>query len=487
MAKFELLMLLWQATIVLWVGAIGASVGSLINVLVYRLPLGLSVISPPSRCPSCGTKLGWRDNIPVLGWVVLRGKCRYCSNKISFEYPLIELIVGLLFAGLFLLWYVVPTDAAVLGIQIGQIRPEWALWDTNGRSLLPMNTWPEFLVLVTLMGSLVAMTLIDARTFTIPLILTWIPTIAAVLLYTAHALVIQLQGGDGLRFHALRQPWAIPIPWTKDQAGAPNAMLGWWWIGASLAAMVGLAVSLVLLKLGVLKQSFADYDEWEQQVLAEANEKRALEQQSSDEPGEDADTGPHDSSEEAEEELVGDNPELWIQYPHARREMFRELLFLGPAIALGLLGGLIATRLSGPWELDPSLGILVNGNMEAPLWLRVLAGVLMGYLIGGAVVWGVRIFGTIAFGKEAMGLGDVHLLAAIGACLGWIDAVLTFFGACFVGAAWGVLGMVFKGKLAKALPFGPYLAVAALLVVLCKPLIEVGLARMFHVEMIDLP
>ena len=85
-----------------------------------------------------------------------------------------------------------------------------------------------------------------------------------------------------------------------------------------------------------------------------------------------------------------------------------------------------------------------------------------------------------------MGLGDVHLMAAVGACLGWIDAILAFFGAAFVGLAWQGLGRLFSGVFRRAMPYGPCLAVATLLVVLLKPVIEVGLSRLLH-RPIDLP
>lgn len=76
---------------------LGACVGSFINVVVYRLPAGLSLIQPPSRCPHCYTRLKVKDNIPILGWLLLRGKCRYCGAPISWRYPAIELFTALLF------------------------------------------------------------------------------------------------------------------------------------------------------------------------------------------------------------------------------------------------------------------------------------------------------------------------------------------------------------------------------------------------------
>jgi leader peptidase (prepilin peptidase)/N-methyltransferase len=77
--------------------ALGASVGSFINVVVYRLPAGLSILWPPSRCPHCLHQLGKRENVPVLGWLWLRGHCHHCKSKISVRYPVVEAATGLLF------------------------------------------------------------------------------------------------------------------------------------------------------------------------------------------------------------------------------------------------------------------------------------------------------------------------------------------------------------------------------------------------------
>src|SRR5262245_33128213 len=86
----------------------GACVGSFLNVVIYRLPAGISVISPPSRCPTCGARLSWRENFPILGWIGLRGKCRHCGVRISPQYMIVELAIALLFAGLYALLYIVP-------------------------------------------------------------------------------------------------------------------------------------------------------------------------------------------------------------------------------------------------------------------------------------------------------------------------------------------------------------------------------------------
>jgi leader peptidase (prepilin peptidase)/N-methyltransferase len=78
-------------------GLFGATIGSFLNVVIYRLPLGQSLVTPPSRCPRCGYRLKWYDNIPIVGWLLLGGKCRECRNRISIQYPIVELVTAALF------------------------------------------------------------------------------------------------------------------------------------------------------------------------------------------------------------------------------------------------------------------------------------------------------------------------------------------------------------------------------------------------------
>jgi len=80
--------------------AIGLVVGSFANVCIHRIPLGLSVVSPPSRCPNCGSLIRAFDNVPLLGWLALGGRCRSCRKPISARYPAVELANGLLYMGL---------------------------------------------------------------------------------------------------------------------------------------------------------------------------------------------------------------------------------------------------------------------------------------------------------------------------------------------------------------------------------------------------
>ena len=80
---------------------LGLALGSFANVCIYRLPLGKSIVSPPSSCPHCGSQIRFYDNIPVLSYIFLKGKCRQCKAPISLQYPIVELIVGILSLALF--------------------------------------------------------------------------------------------------------------------------------------------------------------------------------------------------------------------------------------------------------------------------------------------------------------------------------------------------------------------------------------------------
>lgn len=438
--------------------AFGASVGSLVNVLVYRLPLGLDVVSPTSRCPKCNTKLTWRENIPVFGWIFLGGKCRFCKDKISPEYPIVEAIVAVLFGLLYMMCYLVSDNATLFGLNI---KPEWAL---NGAAM----TWPTLVILFILMGSLVAMTIIDARTFTIPLVLTWVPAIVALLFHTGHAVWFEISRGqltpvmEGYwNFTDSRDRW-ITAPRTTWTIPTPS-FDSWRFIGIMLGATLGLGISNLLLKFKVLTHSFADYEQWLEKHNKDLSE----------------------SLEDPEKAPEHNDAQDWIMYPYARREMIRELAFLAPVAVFGLIGGWLSvtlvTNIGGDWTFNPSTGQMIP-PFQAPHWLVVLSGVLAGYLIGGGVVWAIRILGSLLFNKEAMGLGDVHMMAAVGACMGWIDATLAFFLAAFVALGIAALGALGKGKLARAMPYGPSLAIATLLLLFAKPLVEWGLGKILGMD-----
>jgi leader peptidase (prepilin peptidase)/N-methyltransferase len=91
----------------------GLLIGSFLNVVAYRLPRGESLVSPPSHCPACGKPVRPRDNIPVLGWLLLHGRCRDCGEPFSWRYPAVELLTGVLYA------LVVATQDQTIDIVLG--------------------------------------------------------------------------------------------------------------------------------------------------------------------------------------------------------------------------------------------------------------------------------------------------------------------------------------------------------------------------------
>jgi leader peptidase (prepilin peptidase)/N-methyltransferase len=384
---------------VLFVVAFGACVGSFLNVVIYRLPAGISVISPPSRCPVCGARLTFfRDNLPVLGWLFLRGKCRYCHVRIPPQYMIVELAMALFCLALYLLLFAA--------------RPDSTWWSMIGNNWWYQNqffqAWPAFLLVVFLFAGLLAMTVIDARTFTIPIQIPVFVTVAAFIMWPLQAML----------------PMRRSIPdWPIT--GVDSA-----WAGAALLGLVGMAIAMLLLRMKVVKYSFADYYDFV-------------------------------------------DPEATIgEYPHARREMVKELAFLAP-IVLGLAGGYF-------------LGPMVFG-VTCPQVVQALATSVLGYFVGAGMIWGIRILGTLSFGREAMGLGDVHLLGAVGAVVGWYEPVLIFFVAPFSGILWHVLTMcqtwLSKSENRRELPYGPHLAVATVIVFFGRPWLEAGMEAFMRLTM----
>ncbi len=99
----------YNILIAVFVFLFGISVGSFLNVLIYRIPNEMSINFPPSQCTSCGHKLKWYHNIPLISWLALGGKCAFCKEKISAQYPVVEFINGLIWLAIFakigLVWY----------------------------------------------------------------------------------------------------------------------------------------------------------------------------------------------------------------------------------------------------------------------------------------------------------------------------------------------------------------------------------------------
>lgn len=99
---------MFDYVVYLWVFFFGTCIGSFLNVCIYRIPAGVSIVHPPSRCPHCGAQIRWWQNIPVLSWLFLRGKCSVCTGSISVRYLLVETLTGLLFIKIFTMFEMHP-------------------------------------------------------------------------------------------------------------------------------------------------------------------------------------------------------------------------------------------------------------------------------------------------------------------------------------------------------------------------------------------
>lgn len=143
------------ALLVAGCGLMGLLIGSFLNVVIWRVPRGESIVSPPSHCPSCDAEIAPYDNIPVLSWLVLRGRCRHCGAGISIRYPLVE--------------------AACAGLWVAMALRFGATWEL-----------PAYLVLVS---ALLALSLIDFDTFLLPNKIVYPLSVALVVLFALAAVL----------------------------------------------------------------------------------------------------------------------------------------------------------------------------------------------------------------------------------------------------------------------------------------------------------
>jgi leader peptidase (prepilin peptidase)/N-methyltransferase len=156
------------AFVTLAAGVFGLLIGSFLNVVVYRVPAGMSVVAPASSCPRCGHAIRSRDNVPVVSWLALRGRCRDCSAPISARYPVVELSTGLLFA--------LVAAVSVSPFAAGNGR------ESAGRTVL-------LLALLYLMAVSVALSLIDVDTHRLPNAIVYPSAVVLAVLLTASTLL----------------------------------------------------------------------------------------------------------------------------------------------------------------------------------------------------------------------------------------------------------------------------------------------------------
>jgi leader peptidase (prepilin peptidase)/N-methyltransferase len=210
-----------RIAIAAWALLVGAVVGSFLNVVIARLPAGESVVHPRSRCPGCGAPIAWYDNLPVLSWLVLRGRCRRCGARISPRYVVVEL----------------------LGAAAGLLA-----WSRHGLS----GAAAAELLFVAL---LVALAFIDLATWLLPHALTWTLVgtgLAAAVLGVAPAPSL---AGSAAGAAAGFAAFAL-VAWIGKRLAKKEAMgMGDVWLLAGLGAWLGLRALLPVVLLASVQGS----------------------------------------------------------------------------------------------------------------------------------------------------------------------------------------------------------------------------------------
>lgn len=466
----------------LFFGVFGLCTGSFLNVVIYRLPRDISLRDPRwSFCPGCLGRIRWYDNLPLLSYVLLSARCRHCGMRIAPRYPLVETLGALVALLLFDAFFIAHTHGGIGQYFRDATSPTFITWQAS-------EDWPIYIAHFVLFAALLAMSAIDIEHYWVDVRFTWFATAA------------------GFVLHAIWSPRS-PDTWHRPSAG----------LGCAALAMCLILLATML----VLRRKVAPPD-------APPGEPADLEAPDfapifAGAPGlaEDPDNAaaPPDDQPAA---TLPVRPALWLaglvlavvlvgawaqaadvgdglppsvrwlpaiglfmllivagglprraadhaimeaieaERQSARRMAAGELLMLLPAVVAGGLIWYLA-----PGAAEPSAwptGLLAWSPVPGWHPLRGLATAAAGFIIGGGIGWLVRITATLIMGREAFGVGDIHMMAAAGCVAGW-PVVLLGFVICSLLALAGWL-MLVPFKRSRAIPLGPWLSIAFLIVVL---------------------
>ncbi len=518
--------------------ALGLCLGSFLNAVIYRVPRGISLRDPLwSFCPGCKSPLHWYDNLPVISYLRLRGRCRVCGMPIAERYPVVEMTMAVVL--LLLL------DAFFIAHQHPAVAPGY-----KGITWQLQDNWPIFLAHIVLFAGLLAMSAIDIEVYWVDVRFTTVATLT------------------GFVMHALWQPaYGAKWPGSSDRLGA-----------VSIAVTAAFLVTLLILRLLWPRQDEPEATTEPSPDLAREEPTQALGQSVGSEllvpdgiaavtegtpPLEiEPDEGGGSMPELQQETTGGEIPQTgasepatvevaeppmtreaarwpghlliavtaavlltilitsairaidetvpvpyWVSWAPgillllgliigvggharesdkqivqsieqervtARRVAVLELLCLAPAIAAGVL--VLAYLQSRPGAASHSADWLSWGSYGQWHPIAGLGRAASGFVIGGGIGWGIRIIATLIMGKEAFGTGDIHMMAAAGCVAGW-PVVLIGFLLCSVLALVGwVLTLPFKQP--RAIPLGPWLSIAFLIVV-------IGYASILHSQTVQ--
>jgi leader peptidase (prepilin peptidase)/N-methyltransferase len=332
---------------------IGACIGSFLNVVIYRVPLGMSVNKPNrSFCPICKKELSLLQNVPILSWIFLRGKCAHCAAPIPFRYIAVEILTAVLFG---LVWWVFPPQAVI------------SLW--------------------VLMALLVAITYIDAEHLIIPTHLTWGGSVVGLI---GCAVWPSLSSLAGYNF-----TWSEGL--IDGAAGWAFGFFGLW-----------LVVELGKKAFGRKAMAFDSEVEWSLREPEGETDPMCFVIDGEDVPW-------WDIFSRKSDQLIVDATEVVVdgEETGAGRLIIRET-------GIELSDGRV-------FELEKMVSL--SGRAKA-----------------------------VVIPREAMGMGDVHLLGMVGAFFGWSGVFFSLFAASIFALLAAVIGRIGFGK---QLPFGPFIAMGA--------------------------
>jgi len=448
--------------------AVGLCVGSFLNCVIYRIPRDRSLRVPLwSACPHCRKRIHWYDNIPILSFVLLRGRCRHCGVPIATRYIVVELTSAMIVLLLLDAFFI---GHARSGLTASSLRLTEQL----------ANDWPIFAAHIVLFSCLLAMSAIDLEHYWVDIRFTNLVTVAGFVLHTlwtprhSHLWPRPLDTTAVVSIFALcglGLVWVVltcqpqedePEPQgpAPEQVGngpavgtiqslppslsAPSRMAGWF-------AGVLFALLLLALCLDATEQVSLRYIGRPAPILIlffflVLSENTVLRH-----------------TDQAIVEAIHD------ERHEARRMVLFEFSLLVPALVFGLIGYWL---MQGGGELPGRVGQALDHEFSLPglafmrHWapLNGFATAASGYILAGAIGWGVRILFTLAFGKEAFGVGDIHLMAATGCVAGWPVVAIGFLLCCPLALLGWAATLPFKRT--RALPLGPWLALSFLIVVL---------------------
>jgi prepilin signal peptidase PulO-like enzyme (type II secretory pathway) len=489
---------------------VGLCLGSFLNVVIHRLPLGIDLAHPRwSFCPRCGSRIAWYDNLPVVSFLLLRGRCRHCHAPISAHYPLIELLTAVVVVSLFDAFFLAQSRAGL------QTFPDLA-WRLSA-------DWPVFLAHVILFVCLLGMSSIDLQFYWVDIRFTHFAALCGVLLHTIWT-----------PYHS--RDWFRPYDATA---------------AATVVAFIAFAIVWLLLP----ERPEEDHTQNDQPPETENTPPETLGDDSSGpsenqntmtdgSPPVEADSMPHQARSTAaveaswppaarrggtamlvaglllfaavwsavcvsavkggwlvphayraglpllcgflaivfaaarKRESDGEIAEaIEFEAPAARRGVLRELLTLAPAILLGALT--LIAFLNSPKFADTVREVIhwrpFNGAWRPLLGLSTAVS---GYVIAAGIGWTVRILANFIWGKEAFATGDIHMMAAAGAVAGWQVVLIGFVIACLSAIAGWLLLLPLKRS--RVIPLGPWLTIGFWTTTLFyNPIVESNLVQRF--------